>query len=121
MAPHRDLTTGLDDVTGSGPLFLFDARRRVIDVKDLASALSLPLRTTYRFGNTLRKGQVLLLEEGTGRRGAYVLSGNLLSTGPKQGALVPQNMFTGENSSHGLIWGCLPPETKVLPATPDFA
>ena len=48
-------------------LFLFDANRRVIDVKDMASALGLPLRTTYRFVNTLRKRHALLLEEGTGR------------------------------------------------------
>jgi DNA-binding IclR family transcriptional regulator len=48
-------------------LFLFDARRRVLDVKEIASALRLPLRTTYRFVNTLRKCQVLALEEGTGR------------------------------------------------------
>ena len=48
-------------------LFLFDANRTVIDVKDMASALGLPLRTTYRFVNTLRKRHVLLLEEGTGR------------------------------------------------------
>jgi DNA-binding IclR family transcriptional regulator len=57
----RSLEKGID------LLFLFDASRRVIDVKDLASALSLPLRTTYRFVNTLRKRHVLLLEEGTGR------------------------------------------------------
>jgi DNA-binding IclR family transcriptional regulator len=48
-------------------LFLFGSSRRVIDVKDVAAALNLPLRTTYRFVNTLRKRQVLLLEEGTGR------------------------------------------------------
>lgn len=48
-------------------LFLFDASRRVMDIKDVASALGLPLRTTYRFVNTLRKRHVLLLEEGTGR------------------------------------------------------
>lgn len=48
-------------------LFLFDANRRVIDVKAMAAALGLPLRTTYRFVNTLRKRHVLLLEEGTGR------------------------------------------------------
>jgi DNA-binding IclR family transcriptional regulator len=48
-------------------LFLFDANRRVLDVKDMASALGLPLRTTYRFVTTLRKRHVLLLEEGTGR------------------------------------------------------
>jgi DNA-binding IclR family transcriptional regulator len=48
-------------------LFLFDASRRVIDIKDLAAALGLPLRTTYRFVNTFRKRHVLLLEEGTGR------------------------------------------------------
>jgi DNA-binding IclR family transcriptional regulator len=47
-------------------LFLFDANRRVLDVKDMASALGLPLRTTYRFVNTLRKRHVLLIEEGTG-------------------------------------------------------
>ncbi len=48
-------------------LFLFDADHRVLDVKAIAAALGLPLRTTYRFVRTLRKGQVLLLEEGTGR------------------------------------------------------
>jgi IclR family acetate operon transcriptional repressor len=48
-------------------LWLFDATRRVIDVKDLAAALGLPLRTTYRFVTTLRRRHVLLLEEGTGR------------------------------------------------------
>jgi DNA-binding IclR family transcriptional regulator len=48
-------------------LFLFDANRRVLDVKDIAAALGLPLRTTYRFVTTLRKRHVLLLEEGTGR------------------------------------------------------
>jgi len=47
-------------------LFLFDANRRVLDVKDMASALGLPLRTTYRFVNTLRERHVLLIEEGTG-------------------------------------------------------
>ena len=57
----KSLEKGLDI------LLLFDASRRVIDVKDIASALSLPLRTTYRFVNTLRKRHVLLLEEGTGR------------------------------------------------------
>jgi IclR family acetate operon transcriptional repressor len=48
-------------------LFLFDASRRILDIKDIAAALRLPLRTTYRFVNTLRKRHVLLLEEGTGR------------------------------------------------------
>ncbi len=48
-------------------LFLFDATRQVWEVKEIAAALGLPLRTSYRFVNTLRKRQALLLEEGTGR------------------------------------------------------
>ncbi len=48
-------------------LFLFDTERRVIDVKTMAARLRLPLRTTYRFVNTLRKQRVLILEDGTGR------------------------------------------------------
>ncbi len=57
----KSLEKGLDI------LLLFDADRRTMDVKDIAAALKLPLRTTYRFVNTLRNRQVLLLEEGTGR------------------------------------------------------
>lgn len=48
-------------------LFLFDGDRRVIDVKSMALSLRLPLRTVYRFVNTLRKRHVLILEDGTGR------------------------------------------------------
>jgi DNA-binding IclR family transcriptional regulator len=48
-------------------LFLFDGDRTVMDVKTIARALGVPLRTTYRLVNTLRSRDVLSVEEGTGQ------------------------------------------------------
>jgi DNA-binding IclR family transcriptional regulator len=47
-------------------LFLFDGERTVMDVKTIAAALRMPLRTTYRLASTLRHRDVLTIEERTG-------------------------------------------------------
>jgi DNA-binding IclR family transcriptional regulator len=47
-------------------LFLFDGERTAMDVKTIAKALGVPLRTTYRLANTLRNRDVVTIEERTG-------------------------------------------------------
>jgi DNA-binding IclR family transcriptional regulator len=47
-------------------LFPFDGDRTVMDVKTIAEALGIPLRTTHRLANTLRNRNVVTIEERTG-------------------------------------------------------
>jgi len=60
-------------------LFLFDGDRTDMDVKTIAHSLGVPLRTTYRLVDTLRKRRVLVLDESTGRYRVSPRVGHLLA------------------------------------------